>query len=258
MEKSKLNYFKWFTSDIDLLKEQLNAEQIGELFISVMEYVQDGIVKNVSDAIKWPYGDYRRRVDASRTKYDTKCATNAANGRKGGKAKASRARQADTLSDASVTINSHFKPPTRTIFKNAAARFRDDGCLDADQYDVDCFFESLESASWCINGEPIISRCDWESALKAKFPDVDTRADLTYWGLWSAFSNIFQIFHGLRDKDGETNSYWAAYEFCKIYDNKQKGWRINDVLYQKTEEAITAFITISDEYSKYIVANSSD
>lgn len=244
-EKSKLNYFKWFVSDTELLEDQLDLEQIGTLFIAVMKYVRDGVEEKVPDAIKWPYADYRRRVDASRSKYDNKCATNAANGRKGGQAKASKARAA--------AGEKKFKPPTRTIFRTAAKHFLEEGEIDAEKYDIDCFFEELENESWRISGEPIINRDDWETALIAKFPNETAKEDIAHFslGLWTIFSKTFKMFHGLHNNEGLCYAELAAKDFCKEYDESIKGWNINNKIYgySQLDDALLEYVTTSPEYS---------
>ena len=69
-----LKYFKWMIDDAEVLKENLNNEQVGELFFAVMDYLRTGTVSEVSSEIQFPYADYRKKVDRARIKYEAKCA----------------------------------------------------------------------------------------------------------------------------------------------------------------------------------------
>lgn len=165
----KLVYFKWMVEDAKVLKENLTTEQIGELFVAVMDYLQTGTVVEVSKEIRFPYADYRNKVDRACASYDETCSKRAESGKKGGKAKAKNAaRAAGAASDQAKK----FKPPTLSQFKNAVKEIVEINDFDdVEPYDTEKFYDELRESSWNFEGMAIQARNDWEKIIYARFHD---------------------------------------------------------------------------------------
>lgn len=239
----KLSYFKWMSDDAEVLKENMTAEQIGELFVAVMDYLQTGTVKEVSQDIRFAYADYRKKVDRACISYDETCAKRAESGKKGGKAKAKNAAKAAGPTPDQVK---KFKPPTLSQFKNAVKKLVDADELPCDEkipeYSIEEFFDHLAESNWEINGTPIQSRHDWEMALIAKFYKYDSPIDhLYYW----AFCHLFSTYDGLRDSDGKTMAEVVADSYIADFDEDDRCWWIAGKAYSVSEKqaALDAFVT---------------
>ena len=182
----KLSYFKWMSDDAEVLKENMTAEQIGELFVAVMDYLQTGTVKEVSTDIRFAYADYRKKVDRACVSYDETCAKRAESGKKGGKAKAKNAAKA---AGPTPDQAKKFKPPTLSQFKNAVKEVVDQNCFDdVNSYDIEAFFDSLNEQAWNLEGMAIQSRKDWESIIYARFHDALSNY---HDGLYISYYEIF-------------------------------------------------------------------
>lgn len=235
-------YFKWMVEDAKVLKENLTTEQIGELFVAVMDYLQTGTVVEVSKEIRFPYADYRNKVDRACASYDETCSKRAESGKKGGKAKAKNAAKA---AGAAPDQAKKFKPPTLSQFKNAVKKLVDSDELPCDEkipeYSIEEFYDHLAERNWTINGTQIQSRHDWEMALIAKFYKHDSTIDhLYYW----AFCRVFSIFDGLRDSDGKTGAESVASSYIDDFDENDKCWRIAGKTYPFSERqaALDAYV----------------
>lgn len=216
---SKLVYFKWTIDDTEVLKENLTPEQIGLFFTAVMDYVATGIIAEVPSDLKVLYADYRKRIDRAQGAYDQKCAKNAANGSKGGKAKAKNAKAAGSDKEAPPA---KFKPPTRKQFYDAVEKQanEDEEYVMPDDYDIDCFFDSLDESGWQIGQTPIRCRQDWEYAISAKF---FSNEDSPFY--YAAFVYAFSTKDGLRDERGKSQADCAVYYFFQDYDGPPDKWR---------------------------------
>ena len=193
--------------DAEVLKENLTTEQIGELFVAVMDYLQTGTVVEVSQAVKYPYADYRKKVDRACSSYDEIVAKRAESGRKGGTAKAAKAKEPQ--------ITHKFEPPTLTQFKNAAKKLSDNGhSFDYDDYDVETFYDELKENNWCIGSAPILIRDDWESAIIEKFSDENFDDEH-----YQLFKIAFE--EGRRDENGENFATQLVYRFRDKHDMNQ-------------------------------------
>lgn len=193
--------------DAEVLKENLTTEQIGELFVAVMDYLQTGTVVEVSQAVKYPYADYRKKVDRACTSYDEIVAKRAESGRKGGTAKAAKAKEAQATPQ--------FKPPTLSQFKNAAKKLSDNGnSFEYDEYDVESFYDELKENDWHIGSAPILIRDDWESAIIEKFSDENFDGEH-----YQLFKIAFE--EGRRDEDGENIAAQLVYCFRNKHDMNQ-------------------------------------
>ena len=193
--------------DAEVLKENLTTEQIGELFVAVMDYLQTGTVVEVSQAVKYPYADYRKKVDRACTSYDEIVAKRAESGRKGGTAKAAKVKEAQATPK--------FKPPTLSQFKNAIYRFIENGEFDnVDDYDIETFYDELKENNWCIGSAPILIRNDWESAIIEKFSDINFDGEH-----YQLFKIAFE--EGRRDEDGESIAVQLVYRFRDKHDMNQ-------------------------------------
>lgn len=240
----KLVYFKWMVEDAKVLKENLSTEQIGELFVAVMDYLQTGTVKEVSKDIRFPYADYRNKVDRACASYEETCAKRAESGKKGGTAKAKNTAKATGSAPAQ---EKKFKPPTLSQFKNAVKKLVDTNELPCDEkipdYKIEDFYDQLSEKDWKINGVQIESRHDWETALIAKFYEFDSKiAHLYYW----AFCHAFSTYNGLRDTDGKTRAEAVAYSFIDDFDEEDKCWRVGGKIYpfSESEAALDALVSV--------------
>ena len=226
----KLVYFKWMVDDAEVLKENLSNEQIGELFIAVMDYLRDGTVYEVSKDLRLIYADYKKRVDRSRITYEETCAKRAESGKKGGTAKAKNAARSAV---ADLEQAKKFKPPTRKQFKDAVENFSDDGELyTASNYEIDCLYDHLVESRWMIDGFSIQNRADWESVIIARFYKPDSVARCYY---WEAFCYVFSAYKGLRDDSGKTRAEEVVNDWADDADNNRKIWVIDGHIYPESE-----------------------
>lgn len=222
----KLIYFRWMTDDAEILKENLTTEQIGELFVAVMDYLRDGTINDVSECLKLTFADYRKKVDRARCKYEEICTKRADNGKKGGIAKAANASKAMNEIE---NFPLDFKPPTLSQFRNYVRDkyleynyYRDED--EADEYEedsfpmpskneVDSFYYDLKKSGWKIGSEPIRNEKELIDAISSKFFSI---LKLEY----KVFEYIFSTRNGFRDSDGESKAEEAAYFFCESITDK--------------------------------------
>lgn len=86
---------------------QFAMERFGQLILAIMRYTVDETVpEDFPPDINVMFEVYRRKIDFAREKYVKKCATNAKNGSKGGKAKAENAKR--------KSGENNFKPPRKS------------------------------------------------------------------------------------------------------------------------------------------------
>ena len=216
----KLVYFKWMVEDAKVLKENLTTEQIGELFVAVMDYLQTGIVKEVSKDIRFPYADYRNKVDRACASYEETCTKRAESGKKGGTAKArNAAKEVDPAKGKKIK-----PPPTRKQFRDAFDKlyqdsmYGDDGDERPGDYEVDSFFDELKESDWMIGSEPIRFRKDWEDAITARLLSNHPQ-------YYKAFSYIFSMHKGLRDDTGKSYAEEATWHFFQDYEGPAGNWK---------------------------------
>lgn len=172
--------------------------------MAVMDYLQTGTVVEVSQAVKYPYADYRKKVDRACTSYDEIVAKRAESGRKGGTAKAAKTKEAQATSK--------FKPPTLSQFKNAVKALSDSEEIDSDYFDihdVESFYDELKENNWRIGTAPVVRRGDWEDAIKARFcyDDACDRRRPAYELFRFAFSRNY------RDEEGCSLAYSMVMDF---------------------------------------------
>ena len=237
---SKLVYFKWMVEDAKVLKENLTTEQIGELFIAVMDYLQTGVVQEVSKDIRFPYADYRSKVDRSSANYEETCAKRAESGRKGGTAKA---RNAANTAGVDSQQAKKFKPPTLKQFKNAVEKIADDNGWDyPNDYDIEAFYDHLNENRWLFEGMPIQSRKDWEAIISERFSDLD---NVYYEALRYLISTYPQLHHRWSDIDEITD------QLCESWDEKRRTWVIDGRAFQR-DDFKAALDLIAGEWIKEI------
>lgn len=213
-----------FTSDYITMAEilQFAMERFGQLVLALMYYTMDGTMPDDLPAdLRMMFGIYQRKVDAAREKYENKCATNAENGSKGGKAKAENARK--------KSPGAKFTPPTLKQFQAAVKHFVDEDEIpeETTDYDADAFFDELKDSGWTIGGAPIQSRADWEAAIRAKFYQYDCALPGHYY--YMIFSVVFADFRACKDADS------ATCDFMDTYDNTSKSWIIQGERFPTTD-----------------------
>lgn len=202
-----------FTSDYITMAEilQFAMERFGQLVLALMYYTTDGTMPDdLPPDINMMFGIYQRKVDAAREKYKNKCAVNAENGSKGGKAKAENAKKKAT--------GPEFTPPTLKQFRDAVQHFADNDEIpeDTTDYDADSFFDELKDSGWTIGGAPIQSRRDWESAIKVKFYQFSSALPKHFF--YMIFSAAFAELH-----DSEKSDFVAS-DLMDTYDEASKRW----------------------------------
>lgn len=204
-----------FTSDYITMAEilQFAMERFGQLVLALMYYTTDGTMPDdLPPDINMMFGIYQRKVDAAREKYKNKCAVNAENGAKGGKAKAKNAKK--------MAAGPKFTPPTQKQFRDAVQHFADNDEIpeDTTDYDTDAFFDELKDSGWTIGGAPIQSRADWEAAIRAKFYQFSSTLPDHFF--YEIFSAAFAELH-----DGEKSDFVAS-DFMDAYDEAAKRWNV--------------------------------
>lgn len=238
----KLVYFKFMAEDAEVMKENLTTEQIGELFLAVMDYLETGEVADVSKAIKYPYSDYRKRVDRARSSYEETCAKRTESGKKGGTAKAKNAAKAAATTPAQKV---DFKPPTLSQFKNAVNKIVGENDFDdVDDYYIEAFFDKLKEQSWNFNGMAIQSRKDWEEIIYARFHDpLSSYHD----GLFVSYHDLFcylistypQLHHRWNDIDAVLSNL--------IHDCWADGsWNVNGCVFEQREWKVALDALVAD------------
>lgn len=222
----KLVYFKWMVEDAKVLKENLTTEQIGELFVAVMDYLQTGTVVEVSKEIRFPYADYRNKVDRASASYEETCAKRAESGKKGGAAKAKNAVKVEGAAPAQTK---KFKPPTLTQFKNAVDRAIENNEWDpVEDYDIESFYDHLNDNGWEFEGMAIQSRKDWEQIVHERFD--------TNYGDYPV--GCFDVFRHLMKNYPELHHHWDCIGDITIdlfdgWNDKRETWIIGEQTYSR-------------------------
>ena len=217
---------------------QFAMERFGQLILAIMRYTFDETVpEDLSPDLKIMFSIYQKKIDFAREKYQSKCKTNAENGKKGGQAKAANSKKANA--------GPKFTAPTLKQFRDAVAHFVDNGEIPEDitDYDADSFFDELKEAGWTIGGAPIQSRGGWEAAIRAKFCQFDsTLPDHFYYMIFSA---AFAKFHNGDKADDIT------YDLMCAYNDASKSWKIEGESFTplEWEKALARFIESSSEPS---------
>ena len=192
---------------------QFAMERFGQLILAIMRYTVDETVpEDLPPDLKIMFSVYQKKVDFAREKYQSKCKTNAENGKKGGKAKAENVKK--------MAAGPKFTPPTQKQFRDAVQHFADNDEIpeDTTDYDTDAFFDALKDSGWTIGGAPIQSRADWEAAIRAKF--FQFGSTLPDYFFYMIFSAAFAELH-----DGEKSDS-VAYDFMDAYDEAAKRWNV--------------------------------
>ena len=229
-----------YTDDYITMAEALEfmMEQFGKLILALMYYTANGTMPDdLSPDLKVMFSIYQKKIDFAREKYEKKCATNAENGAKGGKAKAENAQKKSS--------GAKFRPPTLKQFQAAVKHFVDEGEISGGMtdYDVDSFFDELNDAGWTIGGAPIQSRTDWEMAIKAKFYHHDCALPDHYY--YMIFSAVFADFRACEDADS------ATYDFMETYDEDSRCWIVQDKRFPavKWKDALAQFMERYSDFS---------
>ena len=142
----------------------LSTEQIGRLFVAVMETVEKGEVIEVGNDIKYAYSEHYRRVIDSKKAYEEKCKKNALNGSKGGKAKVAK-RETGNKNEAG------FKGLSKTQFRDMAKYICHEYNTAYVQYEIDNLFERLSKNEWKYRGQLILSKHQCEAVVYAETGD---------------------------------------------------------------------------------------
>lgn len=216
---------------------QFAMERFGQLILAIMRYTVDETVpEDLPPDLKIMFSVYQKKVDFAREKYQSKCKTNAENGKKGGKAKAENVKK--------MAAGPKFTPPTQKQFRDAVEHFIDNGEISEDttDYDADSFFDKLKDAGWTINGNPIQSRTDWECAIKAKFFEFNIASIRHLY--YPVFSAIFADFCIDKEKDGGEWADNATYDFMDTYDENSKCWIVQGESFRAADwkSALTRFM----------------
>lgn len=249
----KLSYFKWMIDDAEVLKENLTTEQIGELFIAVMDYLQTGTITEVSKDVRYPFADYRKKVDRAVANYDETCAKRAESGKKGGISKAKNAAKASDLIPAQTT---KFTPPTFKQFKTAAEHFVKNEEIDhIDEYALEKLYSDLDESGWEIKGVSLKNRYDWESVILSSFFESDSVIAGFY---YQFFCYVFSAYDGLRDTDGRSTAEEAVNNFFYDFDENNKQWIIDGQIFPISDRqaALDAYVRIWIEENN-LLANAS-
>lgn len=234
-----------YTSDYIAMAEilQFAMERFGQLILALMYYTTDGTMPDdLPPDISMMFAIYQRKIDAARTKYENKCATNAQNGRIGGLTKAA---------NVAKTKGATFKPPTQKQFRDAVAHFVDRGEIDEDtgDYDSDAFYDKLKGDGWTINKKPIQFRADWEAAIRAKFFEFNISSIRHLY--YPVFSTVFADF--CHDKEGNSGEWAdnATYDFLDTYDEDSKCFIVHGESFPtaKWKEALAQFMNMK-QYSE--------
>lgn len=225
---------------------EFSFDDFGRLILAIMYYTADGTIpEDLPDNLRMMFSIYQRKIDYAREKYEQKCATNAENGAKGGKAKSENAKRQSS--------GAKFIPPTQKQFHESVQHFVDEDELPngISNYAVDSFFDELKDAGWTIGGEKIQNRPDWERAILAKFYNDEVPNGMLDHFPYMYFKEIFSKYHGLRDDAGLSQALDAQAEFLDRYDEATKTWVIQGEIFRLGEwaQAITRFMERYSESS---------
>lgn len=178
-----LSWYKWWVQDAVDCRESFSKEQMGELFFAVMDYVEKPERQEVTPEIRFAYATYCNKVDAARKSYAKTSEARAEAGRKGGKAKAAKAK--GSIEDVEQTDKAapfSFEPPTKTEFKSMIRHLRNKGEIAVDDYEALEYFRLLEESGWKIKGVPLRSKKALEYFVTTRFyPEIpELERDLSY------------------------------------------------------------------------------
>ena len=239
MANKKMVYLKLYLDEVEMWDQELTREEIGTLVVAVAAYAKDGSIVDIPQNLRFAFADQRRKVDHSKTVYDSKVE----NGRKGGLKKAENAKKKSS--------GEKFTPPTLKQFRDAVEHFIDEGEIpeDTTDYDADSFFDELKSTGWTIGGKDIQHRSEWEAAIRAKFVlhDINVISHLYY----QVFSTVFADFY----TDGsEKSKFWLddiTCVFTDSYDEPSKSWVIQGQRFNAADwkEALALFMKQYSEFS---------
>lgn len=232
-----------YTDDYITMAEALEfmMEQFGQLVLAIMYYTANGTIPDdLPPDLRLMFTIYQKKIDAAREKYVNKCAVNAENGAKGGKAKAENTKKKAT--------SQNFTPPTLKQFRDAVKHFVDneDISSDIDDYDIDAFYDGLKSAGWTIGGAAIQSRKNWESAILAKFFEYAGEGPKHMY--YSVFTTVFADYSEII---GDESADSITYEFMETFDGSSREWIIGDEKFRAGdwESALAQFMKQHSECS---------
>ncbi len=221
--RDDLYYFQWEVSDAKTLQKMLDAgkitlAQVGELFLAVMDYVNQEEVE-VSPELLFIYTAFQTRIDSKREARVKVGMARAESGRKGGQAKAESAK-----AESARKTETTFTPPTKKQFLDAIEHFADEGAIsEPDDYEIDEFYDELKDSGWRIGGAPIRRRSDWEEAIVAKFNEID-KPPLPRALPYRIFERVYSDFQGVRDQKGRSMADEITFNFLDTFREDSKTW----------------------------------
>lgn len=242
-----------FTSDYIAMAEilQFAMERFGQLILAIMYYTTDGTMpSDLPPDISMMFAIYQRKIDAARDKYTNKCATNAENGKNGGRPRkkvttdepgeAAAPLQVEPPKKAKATPKIKMPPTkeqlTKLLKERQANGLVSDGC------DPEEFFEWAEALKWKVNGEPAQNVGDFLAYAAARYPTEEIRNTIPASPpLNTVYGIIFKELHGLRDDEGNTGALVAAIDFLKALDG---GWSFHGQTFTDVQwkEALSTFM----------------
>lgn len=236
MSESKnkgLAYFAWYADAWEIVERRLNNAELGELCRAVMRYAftSEKMEREQFEhlrAIEWPLDDCYARVDRARKAYEAQVQ----GGAKGGKAKARNAAASEPQASKGAPTPKQapeFIPPTKTEFRDIVKHLRTNDEIDADNCEVDDFYEELCQNDWTIGDRPITSRGDVKSIVLYRFDTVPYFGNRTI--AWNCFRSIF----------AKTGLAGEFEEFADHYDEQSETWVIDGKTYTNAREAVEAY-----------------
>lgn len=227
--EGRFAYIQLYFDDVERYNELLTDAELGQLLCAVVRYSKTGVKESVPEAIKWPYSEQRQKIDGAHRKHQEKCAQNALNGAKGGRAKAENAR---TKQESKPLAKPAFAPPTKTEFRNAARDMRRKEDIDYTDGQLDDFYDALRDEGWKINNTPIESRTIWKNALLERFASVPYTNNLMDWTCWCY---LYAASHA---------QVTSLYDFMESYNEDLECWDIAGKKYScsKWRDAADAYL----------------
>ena len=167
----KLKYLQLYADDIRLLQGNgLTDADIGIVVCAVFRYLDTGEDPDIPARLKWPYAIMKDKANKSMEKYSRKCAVNAANGAKGGKAKR----------DNQKASRSKKSPFTKTEFLRIAKDATEEMELSCNRDNLDYMLERLKDKGWTFGNFDIDTEERLKEYLAAYYPPEEADYDPTF------------------------------------------------------------------------------
>lgn len=215
-----------YTTDLITIAETLPDHEYKLLMLAILHYSHDGTLpKDLPETLQLSFNLCKAKIDAARNAYEKKCAANAQNGAKGGKAKAANAAKAQQLPP-----DAPFRPPNKAEFKKIIKELKDRGeaIYIPDTDTINQLYSDLSGSDWNFRGERFRTMQELETMLICRYNSF-SHPPRAFFG-W-IFDKIWGDFNGLRDSFGVSKVVDVVNNFCECYNTKASTWNVHETQY---------------------------